>query len=278
MSEEKKQTAYTKCDDRIPALPASSSETVCKIVEALAKAQGQFEQAKRLRKVVVHYPENVATGRPAESRTYSYAPLDEIIRVTRPALSSNGLVVSQMVKAGVSSQFVRTLLMHSSGEYIASDMPVVVAPNFKSHDLHGAITMSRRVGMQMLLGVAADNDGDEDSPSDHLVEGQQFSGSDEGRESAPFIPPEDFDAPEDPKPAEVKETAKPQGEIDLKPAKEKKVRANDVPAWAELLQPSQLAILRLSAADRGLSDEMMLERYGVIKTDAANSVLSDMNG
>lgn len=118
-----------------------------KLAGALAKAQAAYPAIPRDRTVTI---------RPRDKAPYSfdYAPLDTILNAVRGPLSSNGLAVTQILDG---SNLV-TLLLHESGEFLRSSLPV---PRGEGMQEFGAkITYLRRYALQSLLGVAAEDDND----------------------------------------------------------------------------------------------------------------------
>lgn len=123
------------------------SESVAKLAAALAAAQSKFGPINRSREVTVR----------TEKGTYkfSYAPLDEVLAATRPALTTNGLSLSQLLADGS----LRTVLLHSSGEWIASEIGLPPRPA-KMQELGSILTYLRRYALVALLGVASEEDDD----------------------------------------------------------------------------------------------------------------------
>lgn len=102
-----------------------------------------------------------------------YATLDAVLDAVRPVLNRHGLVLTQSVIAPdrdetghVAAFTIQTTLLHESGEHMES---TVVMPLAKSdpQGAGGAITYGRRYGIQLMLGVTADedNDGNDTAPA-----------------------------------------------------------------------------------------------------------------
>lgn len=123
------------------------SDSIAKLAAALAAAQSKFGPINRSREVTVR----------TEKGTYkfSYAPLDEVLAATRPALTGNGLSLSQLLADGS----LRTVLLHSSGEWIASEISLPPRPA-KMQELGSILTYLRRYALVALLGVASEEDDD----------------------------------------------------------------------------------------------------------------------
>jgi len=132
----------------------TQSDTIGKLAEALAKAQGEMTTAKS-------NSENSFFGS-------KYAELWQVIDATRPFLSKNGLCITQMtggvqVIPNVDPKpflLVITQLIHTSGEWLRSSFPVPIEKPVNSHKYVSAMTYGRRTGWAAMTGIAqADDDG-----------------------------------------------------------------------------------------------------------------------
>ena len=123
-----------------------ASETLGKLSEALAKAQGAIEGAKK------------ESNNPFFHARY--AALSSVWDACREPLSKNGLSVIQLPGNSDDGLFVDSILLHSSGEWISSRLHI----NPVKDDPQGvgsAITYARRYGLQALVGIAPmDDDGE----------------------------------------------------------------------------------------------------------------------
>lgn len=92
----------------------------------------------------------------------NYADLNAVREAVMPALNKNGITVLQLNTPGPEGrQFVRTLLLHESGEYMGSDTEVVANKQNDPQALGSAISYARRYGLQSMLCVGAiDDDGE----------------------------------------------------------------------------------------------------------------------
>jgi hypothetical protein len=124
---------------------------------AFAKAQGAFPAIPKNRTVKI-------TTTKGGAFEFRYADLEGIISATRPALVANGLVLFQttrMLETGVT--LLVTTLAHSSGDSIVSEYELQPAEKFLDTKQFGAtITYLRRYAVSAILGVAADDDLDQD--------------------------------------------------------------------------------------------------------------------
>ena len=91
----------------------------------------------------------------------SYADLNAVREACMPALNDNGISVLQTTLAADGRSFVRTTLLHESGEFIASDTEILTS---KANDAQGygsGISYARRYGLQALVCLgSADDDGE----------------------------------------------------------------------------------------------------------------------
>jgi hypothetical protein len=129
----------------------SMSPSIGKLVEALAKAQLKFDK-------VLKDNDNPAFRS-------KYADLATVIEATRPFLASEGLAIMQMPHARFSDSDTKeltltTLLAHSSGEWISSDLtlPAMMRERFDAQSVGSAITYARRYALSAMTGVAQEDD------------------------------------------------------------------------------------------------------------------------
>jgi hypothetical protein len=142
----------------------ATPEQAAELSIALAKAQAEFTQIKRDRTVTVR---TKAGG----TYSFSYAPLESILRATMPALAKHGLALTQAVEEGT---LVTKLLCN--GTILENRLPILVRE--EGPQAYGsALTYARRYGITLLLGICADDDDDA-----NLAEGN------EAHESIPSPP------------------------------------------------------------------------------------------
>lgn len=122
------------------------------ISAAFAAAQGEFGAVIRDKTVTV-------TMRTGGKYTFSYAPLESILHAVKPALSKNGLSLTQAMIVADNKDFVETTLRHSSGQTISNRIPLFVKDD--GPQAYGsALTYARRYGVTLLLCISADDDDD----------------------------------------------------------------------------------------------------------------------
>lgn len=119
------------------------SDTIGKLGEALAKAQGEMELATK--DSINPYFKS------------KYADLSSVWNTIREPLSKNGLSVVQQLISDPIAVAIRTVLIHSSGEWISSTIyikPVQTTPQ----GFGSTVTYARRYALSAIVGVAPDDD------------------------------------------------------------------------------------------------------------------------
>lgn len=124
---------------------------------ALGTAQGAFEPILKNRTVMVR-PQDKSKA----SYTFRYADLEEIRTKTQPHLTANGFCLTQLVnnRPDVGGVHIRTILGHRSGARMESLLDVPKTGG-EIKDFGGYITYLRRYVVGAMLGVAADDDLDD---------------------------------------------------------------------------------------------------------------------
>lgn len=140
--------------EKAPKIVAPArSESVKDLSAALAKAQAEFKIA----------------GLKKENPFFKsrYADLAEIIKVSRPALSKNGLsVTQQVIQNEEGANILHTTLFHSSGQWIESRMRIV-PPKADVQSLGSYMTYIRRYSYASLVGVVASDEDDDGEVAVH---------------------------------------------------------------------------------------------------------------
>lgn len=158
------QTIISPYKERIDALenklkdcnnqPASfKSPAINEIAGALAKAQGEIKTAE-LNKQNPFF----------KSR---YADLASIVNAARPALSKHGLsVVQNIITTEDGANLLKTILMHTSGQFIESTMRII-PPKNDIQTISSYTTYLKRLTYASLIGVVT---GDEDDDGEISME------------------------------------------------------------------------------------------------------------
>ncbi len=115
------------------------SETIGALAAALAKAQGEMQ--------------NAAKDKDNPFYKSTYADLASIWDACRIPLSKNGLCVAQSLEVIDGKTLLVTELMHTSGEWIDSHMLIQPVKN-DPQGMGSAITYGRRFALSALVGIA----------------------------------------------------------------------------------------------------------------------------
>jgi hypothetical protein len=133
-----------------------SSETISQIAGALAKAQAELENPEKAltATIISPFPRE-------ESRTFRYASLASGLEIVRKCLTRHEIATVQATAIDAGTGLIRltTTLLHSSGEWIASDWPVCpVTDTLAPHRMGAALTYARRYALFTLVGIAGEDD------------------------------------------------------------------------------------------------------------------------
>jgi hypothetical protein len=127
----------------------NKSESIAALMAALAKAQGQIKNAPKAK----------------ENPYFSskYADLAAIWDMCREHLSANAIAVVQSASSGEGGGVtVETMLGHSSGEWISSELKVPVSADkngkLNAQGFGSAITYAKRYMLAAMVGVATEDD------------------------------------------------------------------------------------------------------------------------
>jgi hypothetical protein len=127
-----------------------TSESIVKIAAALTKAQKKMGSAIK------------GTSNPFFKS--KYADLSAVIEAVKDPLNEFGLAILQPMyskaapEAGTMMHFVETIILHESGEYIASEPLKLELNKLDMQQLGSACSYARRYQLQSLLSVPNDDD------------------------------------------------------------------------------------------------------------------------
>ena len=123
------------------------------------------EQKANLIKALVEARKVMSSGAKKNAKNphlkSSYANLESFLDAIRPALEANGLIIIQNAIDSESLDILKleTTIMHESGEYMSSVMPMPVAKK-DAQGYGSAMTYARRYSIASMFGIAqADDDG-----------------------------------------------------------------------------------------------------------------------
>lgn len=146
------------------------SESITTLAKALVKAQSEMGTAKK------------DSNNPFFKS--KYADINALREAAIPALNSNGIVILQppTVRDGVN--YIETILMHESGEFISSLNQVLVVKANDPQAFVAAQTYTRRGAFQAMLSMGAEDD-DGNTASGRSKKEVQVGGSSEVSENVP---------------------------------------------------------------------------------------------
>lgn len=124
----------------------NQSEQLDQLFTALAKAQSEMQPA----------------GLNAANPFFKshYADLAEIVRVSRPALTKNGLCITQLLRDETGVLFLESVLGHSSGQYMRSSVRINPTKQ-DAQAIASYITYMRRYSYAALIGVVTTDEDDD---------------------------------------------------------------------------------------------------------------------
>ena len=87
-----------------------------------------------------------------------YADLNSVRESVLPILNKHGISVLQPTKTVDGKNFIRTILLHESGESIESDTEIIYSKQNDAQSQGSGITYARRYGLQSFVCLGADDD------------------------------------------------------------------------------------------------------------------------
>lgn len=136
----------------------NKSDSIKNLAEALAKAQG-----------VLKNPKFDSTNPHFKSK---FASLGAVREAVIPTFAAHGLSLSQWPISDDGHAGCRTVVTHSSGEWLEEAFLIPV----DKHNAHGyasAVTYSKRIAMQSIAGVVGDEDDDGNAAVGENVNGMK---------------------------------------------------------------------------------------------------------
>ena len=118
-----------------------------KLAGALAKAQGEMGGVKK-----------TSTNPFYKSK---YADINDCLEAAIPALSKNGLAITQGNEFNnQEGYYITTMLIHNSGQWIKSKIRIPLTNKKDAQEIGSACTYGRRYGLAAMVGLAqVDDDG-----------------------------------------------------------------------------------------------------------------------
>lgn len=145
---------HLDCNDEQEVVLSEQSKELNELILALSKAQSELESAKK---------DQTGYG-------YNYSDLNQVILTAKPILAKNGLAISQLLgNDAQGNPSVKTMLLHSSGQYIGSTIALPAIDMKGCNPVQGAgatISYLRRYAYQSILGMSSeDNDASSNGPT-----------------------------------------------------------------------------------------------------------------
>jgi hypothetical protein len=132
-----------------------SSESVAAIATALAKAQTELSNPEKAMVGTVY------TNRPHSPQSFRYASLSSGLDIVRKTLGGQQIAIAQTTDIDRANGMVNltTVLLHTSGEWIASDWPVCqLSETSAPRRMGAALTYARRYALFTIVGIAGEDD------------------------------------------------------------------------------------------------------------------------
>ncbi len=103
-----------------------------------------------------------------------YADINSVLEAIIKPLNSNGIAVLQPIVIDSGIAFVKTILLHSSGEQIDSLTPIILKDATDVQKFGSAVTYARRYALQSICSIGAeDDDGNLASKVSHTPQNSQ---------------------------------------------------------------------------------------------------------
>lgn len=139
--------------------PFAASREVDQLAAALVAAQAEMPA------IEADQTADVQT-RTGGKYSYKYADLAAILKAVRPVLARHGLSVLQPGRVerpekGAAGVVIQTILLHASGQWMASELWVPVADAGDPQKVGSGMTYGRRYGFCGMVGVAPEKEDDD---------------------------------------------------------------------------------------------------------------------
>ena len=138
-----------------------SSPQIGELSAALAKAQAAYPEIPRNREVKVR-------TKSGGEYSFRYATLDAILGSVRKHNADNGLAITQLIETPNGRTALKTILLHSSGQWIMSETPIPAAGG--PQEFGSLIAYMRRYSISAILNLSSQEDDDA-----NIAEGHTFS-------------------------------------------------------------------------------------------------------
>ena len=116
---------------------------------------------KQIATALVKAQSEMVTPKKANTNPFyknKYADINSILDAVVPTLNANGIVVLQPHVHIDGKNFVKTILLHESGEMLEGFTEIIYSKNNDAQAQGSGITYARRYGLQSMVSVGADDD------------------------------------------------------------------------------------------------------------------------
>jgi hypothetical protein len=128
------------------------SDSIAKIAAALVAVQSKLKPIKK-------NAENPAFKK--DGKSIGYLDLAGLCEVALPILTAEGIAVVQ----GGAGAFMETMLLHSSGEWVRTSLPMPATDN--PQKLGSVVTYFRRYGLAAAIGAVSEDEDDDGNAASH---------------------------------------------------------------------------------------------------------------
>ena len=116
---------------------------------------------KNLAAALIKFHESGAAAKKGANNPFfksQYASLEEVIETVRAEAGKVGLTFAQLVDFEEGVIFVKTILMHETGECLTGRTPVLTKDNNDPQKMGSGITYAKRYGLQAAFGLPSEDD------------------------------------------------------------------------------------------------------------------------
>ena len=120
---------------------------------------GQSDSITKISAALIAASKNLGAAKKGATNPFfksKYANLSSIIEVVKEPLEQQGIIILQPMEVHGEQTFLRTILLHSSGEYLSSSIPLSLAG--KEQEIGSRISYLRRYQLQAMLSIPAVDD------------------------------------------------------------------------------------------------------------------------
>jgi len=130
------------------------SESIGQLAAAMAQAQGKFSTVNKTEEAKIKGKSRSGAD---VQYSYKYETLADVLEVIRVPMSEAGIAYFQFPYTSRETFTVRTMLVHSSGEWLYNDL-VANLISLAPQDVGNAASYLRRYALKSIVGLAADYD------------------------------------------------------------------------------------------------------------------------